>query len=772
MAAPFTALACWLVLAAIPCAANGERVAIQNAGLKVEFDSATGRFSITEKRNLRTFVRDGILSAEGGSARAVKVADSVFGRGEAIEIVHPDGNRDTIMLFSKLSFALFRTRLHNGGAGPSFTQKVQTLSVEADLDTPPAGLKTLGTGGLLAADKNPGSYAWLAVAEPQTRHGLVGGWLTFNRGSGVVFSKVENDRVRITARIDYGRLELDPGRSEEAETFALGYFEDARLGLEAWADAVAKVYAIHLRPQPVGYCTWYSRPYGQASDEKHLAEQSALAAQQLAPFGFSVIQIDDGWQAGLSTNGPKRNFTTHRADGPYPGGMKGIADRIKALGLIPGLWFMPFAGTYYDPVFKDHPDWFVKRDDAEPYETAWGGTSLDLTQPAVQDYLRQNIRRIAGEWGFRYFKMDGLWTGTATKQMYVNSGYRDDGIGDAVFHDPRKTNLEAYRDGLKLVRAEAGKDVFILGCCSPQNMRSYGGAFGLVDAMRVGPDNGASWRSLLNGPQFGSRQYFLHGRVWYNDPDPVYVRPELPLEQARLICSWVTISGQLNLSSEWFPGLPPERLDILKRTMPSHGLLPRPVDLFEEPLPRVWLLTDRRRAPRRDVIGLFNWDSEPCSFDSSLERLGLAGGTEYLAFDYWGNALAPSLEGRLQMRVPPRSCVVLAVRPRLDRPELLSTSRHITQGIVDVLDERWNGFTKTLSGESQVVQHDPYELRIAASSADQSWFVDRAEVSSADNLAGVKVGCNQTNGLVRVTIDSSANRTVVWKVRFRTEVKR
>ncbi len=38
--------------------------------------------------------------------------------------------------------------------------------------------------------------------------------------------------------------------------------------------------------------------------------------------------------------------------------------------------------------------------------------------------------------GLTYFKMDGMWTGSATKQIYVNSGYRDEGIGDAVFHDP------------------------------------------------------------------------------------------------------------------------------------------------------------------------------------------------------------------------------------------------------------------------------------------------------------------------------------------------
>ncbi len=128
--------------------------------------------------------------------------------------------------------------------------------------------------------------------------------------------------------------------------------------------------------------------------------------------------------------------------------------------------------------------------------------------------------------------------------QYVNLAYKDDHFGDAVLHDPDKTNIEAFRSGLKLVREAAGKDVFLLGCCASQNMRSYGGAFGLVDAMRVGPDNGGgSWKSVLTGPRIASRHYHLNGRIWYNDPDVVYVRPSLSLDQARANASWVADHG-------------------------------------------------------------------------------------------------------------------------------------------------------------------------------------------------------------------------------------
>ena len=287
---------------------------------------------------------------------------------------------------------------------------------------------------------------------------------------------------------------------------------------------------IELPPQPAGYCTWY---HARASDEKQIVEQAEFAAKHLKPFGFSVVQIDDGWQDGAkSKNGPKKVFSRAAEKGPYPHGMKPTAEAIAAQGLVAGLWFMPFAGTHDDPFFKEHQDWFVKQADGTPYDTKWGGTCLDMTHPGAREYLRENVARIR-DWGYRYFKMDGMWTGTATKQIYVNDAYKPDGMGDAVFHDPNKTNIEAYRDGLKLIRETAGRDVFILGCCAPQNMRSYGGAFGLVDAMRIGPDNGPGWSGLLRGPTYGSRHYHLHGRIWYNDPDPVYVREKVPLEHAR-----------------------------------------------------------------------------------------------------------------------------------------------------------------------------------------------------------------------------------------------
>jgi len=763
----------WAILAVVVLLPSGpartegaaKMITIQNESLRVVVDESGG-FTLQALPSGRAFVAAGKTGPVVGAAKKVATVDPIFGAGEGVEIAGSDGRRDLLLLCPKLPFALFRSTLRNEEVTARTLRQARGPSAALDLGRPAADLRTLGTGGLLAPDKNPGSYAWLAVADPLTRAGVVGGWITHDRGSGVVFSKIDGDRVVMEAQTDYGRLQIPPGGDVALETFALGGFDDTRLGMEAWADAVAKVYAVRLRPQPVGYCTWY---HAGASDAKQLAEQTAFAAKNLAPFGFSVIQIDDGWQEGTGgKNGPKKVFLEHHPKGPYPLGMKPVADDIKARGLTPGIWFMPFAGTWNDPYFKDRQDWFVKREDGKPYDTAWGGTCLDMTHSGAREYLRSVVKRIAKDWGYTYFKMDGMWTGTATKQIYVNSGYQDEGIGDAVFHDPAKTNIEAYRDGLKLVRQTAGEGVFILGCCAPQNMRSYGGAFGLVDAMRIGPDNGTDWNGLRRGPLFASRNYHLHGRVWYNDPDPVYVRPSVPTEHARLICSWVVVSGCLNLSSEFMPALPADRLELLKRTMPSHGLLPRPVDLFETEPARIWLLTDERREPRRNVVAIYNWESKVLNLDIACGRLGLPEAPAYVAFDGWANAFIPPFKGRLQTTLPAQTCRILAVRPLLDRPFLISTSRHITQGIVDVMEEVWDGAGQRLSGKSRVVAGDPYELRVVAPPEPRNWKAIKAELSADDAVAGAEIRLDQAGPGLRATIACPVSRTVAWRLTFET----
>ena len=188
-------------------------------------------------------------------------------------------------------------------------------------------------------------------------------------------------------------------------------------------------------------------------------------------------------------DGPKRGFERIDPKGPYSEGIAPLAKALEGDGITLGLWWLPFGRNHAVPEYKDRQSWFARWEDGRVMRTkVFGGTCLDLTNPQVQEQLA-SIAKMYREWGVKYYKMDGAWTGTATECTYVNDGYVDDHMSDvAPFHDPLKTQIEAYRDGWKLLRKNAGDDVFFSGCCISQNMRSIN-CMGLVDSMRVGPDN-------------------------------------------------------------------------------------------------------------------------------------------------------------------------------------------------------------------------------------------------------------------------------------------
>lgn len=714
---------------------------LANRHLALAIDGATGALLLEAAG--RRFAGGRLRSAPC----SVEVVD-----GQALRVAYADGGHDVISLEQDLPFVLIRPAFAGGAAGAVIaTSEVLRLTLE--LAGPPM---VLGTGGLAAPADAPASYAWMALADPGSRRGVVAGWITHERASGVLACTTRDARVGLCARTEYGRLVLPAGAVVEGEVLAVGWFEDCEDGLEAWADAVARRLGVRLPPPPAVYCTWYADRHGGGGGAASIAALAASAVP-LRPFGLSCIQIDDGWQAGAAGNGPRKDFRSHDPDGPYPAGMASTAAAITAQGFTAGLWLLPFGGNQADPAFA--ADMFVRGADGRPFDTVWGGTCLDMTAPAARERVHTEVARISGGWGYAYVKLDGLYTGAGASMMYVNSGWQDDALGETRFHDPSATHVEALRRGLRLVREAAGPAAFMLGCCAPQNMRCYAGAFGLVDAMRTGPDNNASWRGWASAtPFFGAIHHHLHGRIWWNDPDPLYVRAGIPERSARCIASWHGLAGHMVSLSDWLPDLPPARLDLIRRVLPAHRARARALDRFHRRVPRVWhVADDRPDRQRRDVVGLFNWDDDAATVELDLDRLGQPAGTVWALFDWWDEAPLANASGRSSFAVAGRGCRVLALRPLLDRPFLLSTSRHITQGMIEVEAERWDAGEQVLAGISDLIAGDPCELRVHAAGRR---FLG-AEVDGAPAHAR-----QSEDGLVRLRISPQASGRTAWRLRF------
>lgn len=755
---------------------NGKQISIENRFITAQFSPITRSLQLQAKSNGTIFVKDGFLEGVGNQAKTMEFTDSTFGKGRRMLINRLDGADVYLDLFENSPFLFVSQAVVNNSKQNVDYRKLNPFQFSINLNVNASELKTLGTGGLLSPDKCTGSYMFLTTVNPLNREGVVTGWITNERGSGVIIPKVLNNTVEINAQIDYGHLLVLAGATERLETLVIGYFADARKGEEKYADVIAKQLNIKLPKREAVYCTWYAEKNGGAGNEKSTIELAGFVNKNLKDYGMGVIQLDDMWQDGGAYNGPRRAFDRVKKDGPYPNGFDATVKAIRDAGLTAGIWWMPFSRNYQDPEFKDRQDWFAKKTNGMPFETPWGGTSLDLTYPAVQQHIA-NTAKLMRKWGFSYFKMDGLWTGTVTNQVYINDGYKNDSIGNCqVLYNPKVTQIQSFRDGLQLIRDAAGKDVFFSGCCVSQNMRSFGASMGKVDAMRIGPDFNHDGEGIRTGIIRASRLYFLNAKVWYNDPDPSLVRAGgkgqadggasgvAKVETARLLPSWVALTGQFFLCSDWLPDLPAERVEILKRCMQYHSGVSRPIDAFDTTIPSIWLTTDSASGFRRDVVGLFNWQKEDKTIATSLKWADLDSTKTYFVFDFWANKYKGELSDRISYQVGGENLIMLGLRSKLGHPLVLSTSQHVTQGIVDLKKETWT--KNALSGTSLVVAGDTYELRIAGINDTKKWKLAKATLVGAKN-ATIKVLPITEEGLLRVQIISKETKAINWELKFK-----
>ena len=641
----------------------------------------------------------------------------------------------------------------------------------------PKAWKAVGSGGVIGLDKTTGSYCFCALGEVKTRKGYVAAWLTDEWASGSVFFNAKG----VTGKAEYGPMVVPKHAAPRTDTFVFGAFDDVRLGLETYADEVAKRHGIRLKEQVSGFCTWYCDKGGYGHPKKEGGACSESETREfidkvvelgLEKWGFGYYQIDDKWQAGHKEHlGPRMLFDRVRRDGPYPNGLKPTVDYVTGKGFLAGVWYMPFSGDPTDPEWANRKDLFVKsavtspandgigpyhleQKKGEPYVTPFGSGALDASNLKTVDYIRETAARITKDWGFRMIKYDGMYSGMGA-DLGFGDWYAEEALDRVAFADPGMSNAQAYRHGVRAMREGCAEGTRILACNVAQNARGIAVSYGLVDLLRIGGDNGpidCFPGRYMAGPLRGSPRYFLNGRVWYNDPDPVYVRDAVPVGRARLMATWTSLGGLLYNFSDWLPWLSAERVEILRRTMAPHRHPKevRPVDYLATTTNNVWKLAVGDYA----VFGLYNWDTNTTmKVDYDLDYADLDPAKTYVGFDFWNDRFVPSFKGRFVFDVPVDDCRVIAVRA-LDgeTPVLVSTSRHVASPVIDVTGEAWDAATKTLSGTSKTVPGEAYELRI--------WVPDGCRAISSGN------GKVLQNGSELRVIFADCNETLNWRIRF------
>jgi hypothetical protein len=449
---------------------------------------------------------------------------------------------------------------------------------------------------------------------------------------------------------------------------------------------------------PTGWMSW--NVYFDKAGEKENLDEARVGARFLKPFGLDIWSIES-WQDN-SPHLPVSDFynlTLRASPEKFPHGMKWLAEQIRALGFRPGIWTVPF-GTGDSNYYQAHREWFLHNKDGKPMQNWCGRYVLDPSQPAVRQQMEESHRTMSKDWGYEFFKIDGM------------SG-RDAGYSAHFFERPethaafRQPMADPYSLCVEALRRGIGPDRIFLACQGHYT----GPEIAWADAGRLGSDIVSAnqpphWENYLSQAQASLGQLFTHNLIWYNDPDTLLVGEYAPLDMARLATTVVALPGQLTFFGDKLGQLPPARMRLLQQTLPVCDV--HPLDLFPiYDLHPIWDLKIRRSFANWDVVSVFNWNEKTEEQQLVFSELGLPEDKEYLLYEFWSQKFLGAHRNHYAVQVPPRANVLLAVHERLNRPQFLSTDRHVTQGGVEWSQSTWNPADNELTCAFKLVENDP-----------------------------------------------------------------
>lgn len=508
------------------------------------------------------------------------------------------------------------------------------------------------------------------------REALITGIVSLADQFGQVVADLRPGHTKMTVQTQMDDVPLEPGESRQSAWF---YFEWVPLPnadpFAQYSHAVAREMELApSRHTPTGWCSWYV--YGREVSEANVMENLASAALLADELPFSVIQLDDGYQAAWG------DWSTR--NDRFPHSLQWLSERIRGSGFEPGLWLAPVVAERSSRTAREHPDWLLRGAAGRAVKTGlvsnFVGRALDVTHPDVGAYLNELIQTVVHGWGYTYLKLDFMYAAAL-------AGRR---------HNPKMTRAQALRQAYRVIRDAAGPDAYLVACGTP-----LGPAAGLIDAVRIGPDSAPHWKarlrgfgrwfqdnpslpSLRNGLRNVASRAWIHGRWWVNDPDVMILRDtgsDLTEQEVLSQVTLVGLSGGLVMLSDDLDDVPPERRALASVLVPPllDGMdVP---DLFEREMPELAVVPVARPWGRWRLVALFNWTDE--SIERELpEAVTLNERKAYHVVDFWEQRYLLLGPGALRpvLHLDPHGVVLLGLRSVQPDPHLVATTFHISQG--------------------------------------------------------------------------------------------
>lgn len=471
-----------------------------------------------------------------------------------------------------------------------------------------------------------------------------------------------------------------------------------------------------FKKPPAGWMTWYAVKFN--ASEETVLENVKFQEENLKKYGADAIWIDWEWYHN-NLNGVRDDGVNTFVPDPkkYPHGLKFISDEIKKAGFVPALWLGFTNDSSRNEFTKEHPE-IILGEKAE-----WCGCEFyDISHPLyLEEFLPKALSQVF-EWGYEAVKFDTLPICMDYHEMHHMKMY-----------DPTLTTKEAFRRAMKKTREILGKDMYMLSCAAVKDS-DFLWAADIFDAGRVGNDI-FEWEEFIReGVERTLKFYPLHNIVIYPDADNVVLREEFnTINQAESRIFFVSFLGLPMTFGDDFKVLSEERIELIKRCLPVMDIHPMDIN---EPLrdkgKMIINLSIENSFESYNVVNVFNVNKE-----SSVRRvridadLHLEDG-QYHIFDFKNKRYLGCVSDFFEVQAEPCESNVFSVRKKLDNPQIISTSRHISQGAAEIKTLCQNK-TK-ISFSAEIIANESYKVYV--------YVPDNFKLSENDNKEAVQLDEN------------------------------
>ena len=499
---------------------------------------------------------------------------------------------------------------------------------------------------------------------------------------------------------------------------------------------------VTFKKPPVGWMTWYSVMFD--ASEKTVLENTKWMAENLKKYGAETIWLDWEWYHKDKTGIREDGCDTFNPDREkYPNGLKYLSDEIRKYGLIPSLWI----GYTNDPAenefVKKHPDAVLVQ------EPSWCGQYFfDISHPAyLNEFLPKALAQI-DEWGYEAVKYDTLPICIHMHEKYHKNMY-----------NPELTTKEAFRGMIAKTREILGNDRYLLSCCGLYDSDVLW-ACDMFDAARVGNDI-FNWKEFVKeGIGQVARYYPLHNVVFYNDPDNVIIREKYNnMEQAKSRTAFVGMLGLPVTLGDNLPELPEERVELLKRCIPVLDIHPMDVSRIDVGDTFVTNLAIETNFLNYNVVSILNCREESVDAEISLAELGIDCKNP-LTFEYFSLSVAEIKDGIIKMVLNPCETKVFAIHENRGVPQIISTSRHLSQGAFEMENMCWNDVDKVLKFTVDLVEGDDYTITLNIPRGYKLFEHSGLEI------------CKSEGNIARLSVTAGENTKKTFEIKFKRLVYR